>query len=128
MLDRRQVAESEARYKTLSAELDLLVQQRTEQLQASVRDLQRSNENLQQFAYIASHDLQEPLRKIHAFCNLLQSQYSHQLGEGVDHLKRMQAGADRMSTLIRDLLAYSRISLRQEATNSVSLTQVALLI
>lgn len=124
VLNRQHLKKSEVRYKALSAELDLLVQQRTEQLQASVHDLQRSNENLQQFAYIASHDLQEPLRKIQSFSDLLQSQYGPQLGDGVEHLKRMQVAAGRMSTLIRDLLAYSRISLRQEATASVSLTQV----
>ncbi|KAB7730491.1 response regulator [Rudanella paleaurantiibacter] len=118
------LAGSEARYRQLSAELDLQVQQRTAELQASVYDLQRSNENLQQFAYVASHDLQEPLRKIQSFGDLLQKQYADQLGEGGEHLTRMQAAANRMSTLIRDLLSFSRISTRQEAVAPVSLAHI----
>ena len=86
--------------------------------------LMRSNNNLQQFAYIASHDLQEPLRKIQSFGELLQHQYADALGEGVDYLQRMQVAASRMSTLIRDLLAFSRISTRQDTSGSVSLTEV----
>ncbi|WP_375447450.1 ATP-binding protein [uncultured Fibrella sp.] len=105
-------------------ELEQQVQQRTQQIQESNQDLLRSNENLQQFAYVASHDLQEPLRKIQAFGDLLQTQYGDQIGEGVAHLERMQSAANRMSTLIRDLLAFSRISTRQEATSGVSLNQV----
>ncbi|QJW90072.1 PAS domain-containing protein [Spirosoma taeanense] len=105
-------------------ELERQVQLRTQQLRASVQDLQRSNENLQQFAYIASHDLQEPLRKIQSFGDILRSQYAVQLGEGVDHLQRMQSAASRMSILIRDLLSFSRISTRQEASAPVSLTDV----
>jgi len=94
----------------IQSALEQQVSQRTQQLQASVQDLQRSNENLQQFAYIASHDLQEPLRKIQSFGNILQMQYAAQLGQGVDFLSRMQVAANRMSVLIRDLLAFSRIS------------------
>ncbi|WP_460994715.1 ATP-binding response regulator [Spirosoma harenae] len=112
---------SEARYRQLSAKLDEQVQQRTLQLQLSIHDLQRSNENLQQFAYIASHDLQEPLRKIQSFGDLLKSRYADQMGDGVTHLQRMQTAASRMSALIRDLLTYSRISTRQEAAAPVSL-------
>lgn len=104
--------------------LEQEVDQRTRQLQTLVQDLERSNENLQQFAYVAGHDLQEPLRKIQSFGDLLQSQYADQLGTGADHLQRMQVAANRMSTLIRDLLAYSRISTRQEAPESVPLMKV----
>lgn len=94
------------------------------QLESKIEELNRSNESLQQFAYIASHDLQEPLRKIQQFGELLQTQYAHVLGGGVDYLGRMQAAASRMSTLIRDLLAYSRISTGQHTTTPVSLTKV----
>lgn len=104
--------------------LEQEVDERTRQLRTLVQDLERSNENLQQFAYVASHDLQEPLRKIQSFGNLLQNQYAEQLGTGVDYLQRMQVAAHRMSTLIRDLLAYSRISTRQEAPASVPLGKV----
>ena len=106
-------------------ELERQVQARTRQLQESVHDLKRSNENLQQFAYIASHDLQEPLRKIQAFSDLIQNQYGEQLGEtGNDYLGRMQSSANRMSTLIRDLLTYSRISTQQDSSSSVALDTV----
>lgn len=105
-------------------ELEQQVQQRTQQIQESNQDLIRSNDNLQQFAYVASHDLQEPLRKIQAFGDLLQTQYESQLGSGVDYLVRIQSAANRMSTLIRDLLTFSRISTRQEATAPISLNEV----
>ncbi|MEZ0610365.1 PAS domain S-box protein [Fibrella sp. WM1] len=105
-------------------ELERQVQERTQLLQALVRDLERSNANLQQFAYVASHDLQEPLRKIRSFGNLLIDQYGDQLGDGNDLLNRMQAAASRMSVLIQDLLTFSRISTRQETATSVDLAQL----
>ncbi|MEZ0541178.1 PAS domain-containing sensor histidine kinase [Fibrella arboris] len=95
------------------------------ELNESNRLLSRSNENLQQFAYVASHDLQEPLRKIESFGKLLWDQHAEDLGEGVDYLKRMQDAASRMSILIRDLLAYSRIAVQQENRTPVSLNAVA---
>ena len=110
--------------KQLEAELEQQVGQRTQQLQVSVQDLQRSNESLQQFAYIASHDLQEPLRKIQSFGDILRNKYADQLGGGVDHLQRMQAAANRMSTLIRDLLAFSRIATQLHTRTAVPLTPV----
>ena len=106
-------------------ELERLVTKRTQQLQESVNDLQRSNNNLQQFAYVASHDLQEPLRKIQSFSDMLRNQYKEELGEsGNDYLLRMQASASRMSVLIKDLLTYSRISTQQDSSATVSLTSV----
>ncbi|MDJ1504252.1 PAS domain S-box protein [Xanthocytophaga agilis] len=86
--------------------------------------LLRSNDNLEKFAYIASHDLQEPLRKVQSFGDLLKKQYAHQLGEGVQLLERMQSAAGRMSVLIRDLLSFSRVSSQKDMSESVSLTQV----
>ena len=106
-------------------ELERQVQQRTAQLHDSIQDLKRSNDNLEKFAYVASHDLQEPLRKIQSFGDLLKNQYGAQLGDGVEHLERMQTAASRMSTLIRDLLTYSRISTQQNTIASVSLTNIA---
>ncbi|MVM39626.1 PAS domain-containing protein [Spirosoma sp. HMF3257] len=93
-------------------------------LEISNQALNRSNNNLQQFAYIASHDLQEPLRKIQSFGDLLKNQYAAQLGDGVSHLERMQIAAGRMSTLIKDLLSFSRISTQQNTTALISLTAV----
>lgn len=125
VLARQKIEESEVQFRTLSAELDQQVQLRTQQLQASVQDLQRSNQNLQQFAYIASHDLQEPLRKIQSFGDLLKNNHAPELGTGVEYLHRMQAAARRMSTLIKDLLTFSRISTQQDDSKWVPLTQIA---
>lgn len=116
--------QNEARLQELSADLERQIQERTWQLENSVQELKRSNENLQQFAYIASHDLQEPLRKVQQFGDLLKNQYNGTLGDGAVYLERMQSAASRMSTLIRDLLSYSRISTRQDFTTLVSLQQV----
>ncbi|HLL95081.1 MAG TPA: PAS domain-containing protein [Spirosoma sp.] len=91
------------------AEESLLAQQR--QLETTNLALSRSNENLQQFAYVASHDLQEPLRKIRLFGDRLQGQYGSMLPTaGLELLERMQGAADRMAVLIRDLLALSKLS------------------
>jgi len=81
------------------------------QLEKYTEELQRSNEDLEQFAYVASHDLQEPLRKIRAFGDRLAAKYGNKLeGQGVDYIQRMQSAAARMQTLIEDLLSFSRVS------------------
>jgi PAS domain S-box-containing protein len=81
--------------------------------------LASSNDNLQQFAYVASHDLQEPLRKVQSFGDLLMSRYGQQLGSGQDLVRRMQEAANRMSTLIQDLLIFSRVSSADPAATVV---------
>ena len=96
-----------------------------QQLQNSVIDLQRSNKNLEQFAYVASHDLQEPLRKIQAFGDIIQAQYAPVIGEsGADMISRMQSAAARMQILIKDVLAYSRIATKRENVKPVALDDV----
>jgi signal transduction histidine kinase len=93
-----------------------------QQLETLNHELTRSNENLQQFAYVASHDLQEPLRKIQAFSDLLHQQFSGQLSpDAQDIVHRMQNAAQRASTLIRDLLTYSRVSTERQALKRLSL-------
>lgn len=86
--------------------------------------LLRSNENLQRFAYVASHDLQEPLRKIQQFGDLLKTRFADRSGEELVFLERMQSAASRMSVLIRDLLNFSRIATQPERGESVSLTKL----
>lgn len=82
-----------------------------EELRKYAAQLEFSNQELKDFAYVASHDLQEPLRKIQAFSNRLKDKYSTVLGEsGNDYLSRMQNAAERMQSLILDLLAYSRVT------------------
>ncbi len=89
-------------------------------------ELQRSNVELEQFAYIASHDLQEPLRKVSAFGDMLASKYGDILGEeGRDYLQRMQNAAWRMKTLINDLLTYSRVTSKAQPFSEVDLAVVA---
>jgi signal transduction histidine kinase len=92
------------------------------QLEAANRDLQRSNENLAQFAYVASHDLQEPLRKIQSFGGMLRDRPSVQAdAQATEFVERMQRAAGRMSLLISDLLTYSRLSTVRDTYQPVDL-------
>lgn len=87
--------------------------------------LQRSNESLQQFAYVASHDLQEPLRKITSFGDLLTRRYADSLGPaGSDLIDRMRSAADRMQVLIRDLLVFSRLTIEPPSLQFLDLNAV----
>lgn len=81
------------------------------QLERSVEDLKRSNKNLEEFAYAASHDLKEPVRKIHFFADRLKDSLGERLSPGERaYLERMEVASSRMNTLIEDLLTYSALS------------------
>ena len=94
------------------------------ELQQYSKSLARSNQELQDFAYVASHDLQEPLRKIQAFGDLLESEYGDSLGEGAEYLNRMRSAASRMSILIQDLLAFSRVTTKPQDIKQIDLNVI----
>jgi len=99
--------------------------QAAEMLAQRVAELARSNAELEQFAFVASHDLQEPLRKIQAFGDRLKTKCAEAgLEQGRDYLDRMQSAAARMQTLINDLLTFSRVISRTQPFAPVNLTTV----
>ncbi len=99
--------------------------ERTLDVERINRELARSNRELEGFAAVASHDLQEPLRKIMAFGDRLRTRCAAELDEtGQDYLARMQNAAARMQTLIDDLLAYARVTTKAQPFAPVNLDQV----
>lgn len=99
--------------------------QAEEQLVLFNQKLQQSNRELQEFAYVASHDLQEPLRKVQAFADRLAKKYSDNLeGEGLDYLERMRNAASRMQTLIQDLLTFSRVATKVQPFERINLDTI----
>jgi PAS domain S-box-containing protein len=102
----------------LNTTLEKRVQERTAEVEAR-------NRELQEFAYVASHDLQEPLRKVHSFSDLLVEEYGDLIGdEGKWYFSRIQNSVRRMSLLIKDLLVYSRISTGYRSSELVDLNTV----
>jgi PAS domain S-box-containing protein len=96
------------------------------ELDRAVQDLQLRNLELQDFAFVASHDLQEPLRKVQAFSDRVIQRYADQLDpQAVDYLRRIDGAAHRMQVLIDDLLAYSRITSQGQPFAPVDLGEVA---
>lgn len=96
-----------------------------DKLNRKANELARSNRELEQFAFVASHDLQEPLRKIQAFGDRLKVKCETvQLDEGRDYLERMQSAAARMQRLINDLLTFSRVLSSSQPFVKVDLAQI----
>lgn len=101
------------------------VTERTQELTLYSDELSRSNRELEEFAFVASHDLQEPLRKIQAFSDRLETMFKDELGEkGIDYIARMKNAAQRMSNLINDLLEFSRVTTRGKDFVDTDLKQV----
>jgi len=125
-------------YRDLQRSLEIQVLDRTRELDESNKKLaeghhkmeqanlllSRSNEDLQRFAYVASHDLQEPLRKIQQFSGRLQLEFVSASAREKDFLQRLSTAAGRMSTLIEDLLIFSKVSNDAHKARVVSLNKV----
>jgi two-component system, chemotaxis family, CheB/CheR fusion protein len=110
-------------------ELEKAVQARTAELQQANKELEEKNnqfekinKELESFSYVASHDLQEPLRKIQTFANRILDKEAENLSDkGKDYFKRMQSAAGRMQQLIQDLLSFSRINMAERNFESTDL-------
>lgn len=116
---------SEAQILKLNEELEQKVTERTGELTIANKELERSNTELQDFAYVASHDLQEPLRKISAFSNLLENDYKDLLPEEAQYyITALQRSSTRMSTLLTDMLMYSRVTTQAQPFETVDLNAI----
>lgn len=115
---RKKLEQSENKYRVLSESLEQQVTDRT-------GELRRSNEDLQQFAHVASHDLKEPIRKIKTFTNRLEHHLEGQLDEtALKFMERIHVATDRMNTMIEGVLSYSTTNAIRQANESVDLNEV----
>ena len=125
----RRVADRTAELTAVNDNLRVEIAERQraeERLRQTAAELARSNAELEQFAYVASHDLQEPLRKVQAFGDMLATACGTALTEeGQDYLRRMQNAARRMQLLINDLLTFSRVTSQAKPYVQVDLARTA---
>ncbi|MCW3075470.1 MAG: response regulator [Bacteroidetes bacterium] len=121
-----QLISQEQKLKAINKSLEIEVKDRiaseekvvelNKQLLKNIEQLESTNKELDQFAFIASHDLQEPLRKIRTFSNRVVTKYKDQLDEeGKMYMDKMQNACERMQNLINDILAFSKIAITKEA-------------
>ena len=111
--------------KTFATELERQVDERTRELANKNNELEKMNKELESFAYISSHDLQEPLRKIQTFSSRILEQEEHNLSDnGKNMFLRMNKAAQRMQTLIHDLLAYSRTNSSKRKFETTDLNKI----
>lgn len=133
------VAQDITEQKNFADELRKLVDERTRELQVLNEELAttneelsetnihltRANKDLEEFAYVASHDLQEPLRKIQTFANIIDERFADELSDSAaGYLRKVTASARRMSSLLKDLLDYSRLSFNNSLFQSVDLNTI----
>jgi PAS domain S-box-containing protein len=107
--------------KTFTQELERKVQERTAELEKTNHALQKSNDELAQFAFVASHDLQEPLRKIQTFASRIQASENALTDRGKDYFRRMQQASMQMQQLIADVLSYSRMNAAEQHLETLAL-------
>jgi signal transduction histidine kinase len=127
-----ELRESEEALKKAHDELEMRVKERTSELEGSnktlveySKKLQKLNEELQDFAFAAAHDLQEPLRKIQTFCDMVMNRCAPVLdGTGKEYMDRVVSSAGRMRQLLRDLLEFSRVTMKVESLKEIDLGRV----
>ncbi|MGD0233531.1 MAG: ATP-binding protein [Syntrophorhabdales bacterium] len=129
VLSRQALQRDEAGKPTAILEINIDITERKradDEIKRHAAKLEVSNRELQDFAFVASHDLQEPLRKIQAFGDQLKSGHTGSLdAEGLDYLDRMQSAAVRMQALIQSLLNYSRVTSKAQPFSQIDLAAVA---
>jgi PAS domain S-box-containing protein len=112
------IRESGSQYRALAEQLEKLVGERT-------RELQRSNEDLQQFAHVASHDLKEPVRKVKTFIDKLLLDYQSEIpAKALEYLKKIDKSCDRMNTMVEGVLQYSKMNALDNVSEKVDVADL----
>jgi PAS domain S-box-containing protein len=112
------IRDREEKYKALAENLERIVEDRT-------RELQRSNEDLQQFAHVASHDLKEPLRKMRMFAGRIKEEFAQALPErGMNYIEKIESAAERMNAMIEGVLLYSTFKAVHSEKQNIDLNKV----